>query len=263
MRWNRALAHVNEVEAKIAAHDAAAPPRPNRRARTRRFARQSQGRLGGADDGCAPQEAHRPHRHPGGGGRYRCRRCGDCAADPLGRRRPHRATPAAAAARSAQQHLARRHHRRPPIGPHRQRRSDRRHPQPESVDHRPWQSLDPRAGDGVEIASQDSRLPVSAGWNRAVAQPEQRGQASQRRAEDAQAGGRSGEIDASHPLPDGPWIFSRAALGSRRHSVSFNAHARTQATPRDRIPISKASSLQWHRQMGVAMQDCSGAASSR
>jgi DNA invertase Pin-like site-specific DNA recombinase len=27
LRWNRALAHVNEIEAKIAAHDAAAPPR--------------------------------------------------------------------------------------------------------------------------------------------------------------------------------------------------------------------------------------------
>jgi DNA invertase Pin-like site-specific DNA recombinase len=28
LRWNRALAHINEIEAKIAAHDAAAPPRP-------------------------------------------------------------------------------------------------------------------------------------------------------------------------------------------------------------------------------------------
>jgi DNA invertase Pin-like site-specific DNA recombinase len=28
LRWNRALAYVNEIEAKIAAHDAAAPPRP-------------------------------------------------------------------------------------------------------------------------------------------------------------------------------------------------------------------------------------------
>jgi DNA invertase Pin-like site-specific DNA recombinase len=28
LRWNRALAHLNEIEAKIAAHDAAAPPRP-------------------------------------------------------------------------------------------------------------------------------------------------------------------------------------------------------------------------------------------
>ena len=28
LRWNRALAHVNEIEAKIVAHDAAAPPRP-------------------------------------------------------------------------------------------------------------------------------------------------------------------------------------------------------------------------------------------
>jgi hypothetical protein len=28
LRWNRALAHVNEIEAKMVAHDAAAPPRP-------------------------------------------------------------------------------------------------------------------------------------------------------------------------------------------------------------------------------------------
>jgi hypothetical protein len=28
LRWNRALAHVNEIEAKIVAHDAAASPRP-------------------------------------------------------------------------------------------------------------------------------------------------------------------------------------------------------------------------------------------
>ena len=36
-----------------------------------------------------------------------------------------------------------------------------------------------------------------------------------------------------------------AAVGAER------ARGRTQNTPRDRIPISKASSLQSHRQMGV------------
>ena len=55
----------------------------------------------------------------------------------------------------------------------------------------------------------------------------------------AEAGG----IEALHPLPDGPWIFSRASP-QRQRVPSPNAHARTQGTPRDRIPISKACSLQ-------------------
>src|SRR5258708_10078941 len=38
--------------------------------------------------------------------------------------------------------------------------------------------------------------------------------------------------------------------------LSPNERDRTQDTPRDRIPISKVSSLQQHRQMGVLMRGC-------
>src|ERR1700736_5875363 len=40
-------------------------------------------------------------------------------------------------------------------------------------------------------------------------------------------------------------------------NLSLNERDRTQDTPRDRIPISKVSSLQQHRQMGVLMRNCS------
>src|SRR5258708_2648707 len=43
---------------------------------------------------------------------------------------------------------------------------------------------------------------------------------------------------------------------NRRLSASFIARGRTQITPRDRIQISKTSSLQSHRQVGVMKQDC-------
>jgi hypothetical protein len=42
-----------------------------------------------------------------------------------------------------------------------------------------------------------------------------------------------------------------------------SARGRTRNTPRDRIPISKASFLQSHSQMGVVMRGCSDAANSR
>src|SRR5258706_15857918 len=44
---------------------------------------------------------------------------------------------------------------------------------------------------------------------------------------------------------------------NRRLSASFIARGRTQIPPRDRIQISKTSSLQSHRRMGVMKQDCS------
>ena len=58
---------------------------------------------------------------------------------------------------------------------------------------------------------------------------------------------------------------SSTALLSPHHRrvLSPSARGRTQNTPRDRIPISKASSLQSHRQMGVVMRDCSAAATFR
>src|SRR6202045_4475213 len=43
---------------------------------------------------------------------------------------------------------------------------------------------------------------------------------------------------------------------NRRLSASFIARGRTHITPRDRIQISKTSSLQSHRRMGVMKQDC-------
>ena len=52
------------------------------------------------------------------------------------------------------------------------------------------------------------------------------------------------EIEGIHPLPDGPWIFSRVVLSSHRHALSPNARGKIQDTPRDRIPINKAYSLQ-------------------
>ncbi|MGX5804408.1 recombinase [Bradyrhizobium sp. Arg314] len=59
----------------------------------------------------------------------------------------------------------------------------------------------------------------------------------------------TGEIEGVHPLPDGPWIVQ--PVRTRK------AACPVPNTPQDRIPISKAYSLQQHRQMGVMKQDCS------
>ncbi len=67
------------------------------------------------------------------------------------------------------------------------------------------------------------------------------------------------------PARSPPSIPCPKALGSlpvpisrhQPHKQSQNARAKIQNTPRDRIPISKISFLQPHRQMGVVMQDCS------
>src|SRR5438270_2624706 len=64
------------------------------------------------------------------------------------------------------------------------------------------------------------------------------------------------EIEAIHPLPDGPWIFSRSSLiTTAARSIAERAR-QTQDTPRDRIPTSKTSSHQSHSQMGVLMHGC-------
>ena len=119
-RWNKALARVAEVEGKIAAHDAATPaavvdPRIARHAR-----RRPQDRLDGAVNRCAAEEAHRAHRHPGGGGRYRSGGGRDRSRGPLDRRRPQRDAPAQTPPRSAQQHLSRCDCRRSPARADRQ-----------------------------------------------------------------------------------------------------------------------------------------------
>ncbi|WP_246501575.1 hypothetical protein [Mesorhizobium caraganae] len=51
----------------------------------------------------------------------------------------------------------------------------------------------------------------------------------------------AGDIEGVHPLPDGPWIFSRRSP-NRRLSASVIARGKTQNTPRDRIPTSKTYS---------------------
>jgi hypothetical protein len=62
------------------------------------------------------------------------------------------------------------------------------------------------------------------------------------------------EIESIHPLPEGPWIFSRAVLSAPPARLSLSARGRIQNIPRDHIAISKISSLQSHRQMGVVMR---------
>jgi len=72
----------------------------------------------------------------------------------------------------------------------------------------------------------------------------------------------AGEIESMHPLMvhgSSGVPFSR----HHRHALLPSARGRTQNTPRDHIPNSKASSLQSHRQMGVVMRGCSGVASFR
>jgi hypothetical protein len=73
----------------------------------------------------------------------------------------------------------------------------------------------------------------------------------------------AGEIEAIHPLPDGPWIFARAALTTWPPNPSPSGRGKTQSTPRDRTPASKASSLQSHSQVGVPMRDCRSPGSGR
>src|SRR5712691_747495 len=71
------------------------------------------------------------------------------------------------------------------------------------------------------------------------------------------------------PVRSGRFIPCRTVRGflaaplspHHRRVLSPSARGRTQNTPRDRIPISKASSLQSHRQMGVVMLACRGAGS--
>jgi hypothetical protein len=65
----------------------------------------------------------------------------------------------------------------------------------------------------------------------------------------------SGEIDAAHPLADGPRIFSRSDLEAPA-AQTIVKRARGADTPRDLVPNSKPSSLQPHRQMGVVTMDC-------
>ena len=66
-----------------------------------------------------------------------------------------------------------------------------------------------------------------------------------------------GEVDAIHPLADGPWLFSRVVLDEPPPDCSLNAQGAAPDTPQDHIPNSKTCSRQWHRKMGVMKRDCS------
>ena len=58
---------------------------------------------------------------------------------------------------------------------------------------------------------------------------------------------KAGDIEATHPLPDGPWIFSRAELtGPGARQIADRARLNPN-TPRDRTQINKAYSLQQRR----------------
>ena len=162
---------------------------------------------------------------------------------------------------AAQQHLSRCDRRGPATGADRQRRSYRRHPEQERIGHRLRQSLDARACHLAALASPHCGLQTGRGRDRTVAQPQQSRAPSPCLDPNAQAGGGS-RRDRGDSSPAG-WsvdLQPRRSLVTHRHAPSPSARGRTRNTPRDRIPISKASSLQSHRQMGVVMRGCSGEA---
>ena len=246
------------------------PPPPRRASRLAVLAldalpRQSQVGLDGADNRCSPQEAHRAHRHPRSDRRHRRRRCGDRAADPLDRRR---ALPSYAC---------------------RRRRRGQRNSTPHDIIAAVRQLVLIANDDLIAGILNRNRLTTGNGnrWTRErvtalrshhkipVFRPQPDGIEPWLNLTNAarllgvapktlRLAAETGEIDAVHPLPDGPWIFSRAALGEPADTAHRSSRdGRTQDTPRDRIPISKTYSLQQHRQMGVAMQDCSAGAIAR
>jgi hypothetical protein len=70
----------------------------------------------------------------------------------------------------------------------------------------------------------------------------------------------SDDIRAMHPLPEGPWLFSRAALDDSAAQALVERARRFAKHPAGPQYLSKIYSLQWHRQMGVVMQDCRASA---
>ena len=67
----------------------------------------------------------------------------------------------------------------------------------------------------------------------------------------------AGEIEAFHPLSEGPWIFARASLITTSAQSIAQRARQNPRYPAGSRPISKVSSLQQHRQMGVLMRGCS------
>ena len=218
-RWNKALARVAEVEGKIAAHDAAkAAPAVDPASlatladdlKTVWTAPTTDARLKKRIVRTVIHEVIADIDRRG-------RR--DHAPGPLDRRRPHRAAPAPTAARPAQQHLGRHRRRGPPTGADRQRRSDRRHPEPERADHRQRQSLDARARHLAALASPHPGLQARRRRHRTVAQPEQG-----RRAFSASRPRRSDWLPK--PARSRRFILCRTVLGSSAAPRSRHQPAR-------------------------------------
>ena len=131
-RWNKALARVAEIESKIAAHDAAVPTPGKRRPRSL---------------ACSPRICKTVWTAPTTDARLKKRIVRTVIHEVVADIDDDtseivllvhwvggvhsRAAPAQATARPAQQHLADVDRGRAPAGADRQRRSDRRHPQPE------------------------------------------------------------------------------------------------------------------------------------
>ncbi|WP_271611610.1 hypothetical protein [Bradyrhizobium sp. CCBAU 21362] len=72
----------------------------------------------------------------------------------------------------------------------------------------------------------------------------------------------AGEIESIHPLPDSPWIFAHTWLITTAAQSIAERARQNPKYPRDRIPLNKLSSLQSHSQMGVLMRSCSISAKS-
>jgi Recombinase zinc beta ribbon domain len=64
------------------------------------------------------------------------------------------------------------------------------------------------------------------------------------------------EIDALHPVPDGPWILSRAVLDSTAGESAGPSRPECAKHPAGRVLINKIFSLQRHREMGVMKRGC-------
>src|SRR5436190_12762905 len=122
--------------------------------------------------------------------------------------------------------------------------------------------MDPRACDIDAVELSHPGVQARRGRDRAMAQPEHAAKLLQIAPKTLRLAAEAGEIEAIHPLADGPWIFARAALTTSA-AQSPNGHDRTRDTPRDHIPANKASSLQSHSKMGVLMRRCKSPSSGR
>jgi DNA invertase Pin-like site-specific DNA recombinase len=170
-RWNRTLERVQELEERIERHRDQAPQ--------------------GALPELADFEALAEDLEALWDSRHRCRSGRDRARHSLDGRCPHRAAPASPSTRSAQQHLEGDRRGCAPARADLQRRPDRRPAQPQWSANRPWQSLDPRAGDIAQELQQDPvPLSRSAAFGR-LDEPDPGRRVPGREPEDLAYGGRA------------------------------------------------------------------------